>query len=101
MARLFFNYYFSVTKYNLLFCIFFAIVRSLTTNLWADITEAIILFGTFGVLISFMAYKYFQSIEYCFYINAGLSIRYLQLKTFIINLAASSFILLIWSISYR
>ncbi|MDP9078268.1 MAG: hypothetical protein M3O71_12625 [Bacteroidota bacterium] len=66
-----------------------------------DIIETIIHFGTFGVLISFVAYKYFQNIEYYFYMNAGLSRRRLQLKTFIINLAMSSLILLIWNISYR
>jgi hypothetical protein len=101
MTRLFLNYYFDVIKYNLLFCIFYIIVRSLTTSLRVDLMEAIIHFGTFGVLISFAAYKYFQSIEYYFYLNAGLSKRYLQLKTFIINLAVSSLILVIWNISYR
>jgi hypothetical protein len=99
MTRLFLNYYFDVIKYNLFFCTLYIIVRSFTTNLKTDMIEAIIHFGTLGVIVSFVGYKYFQNIEYYFYINGGLSKRHLQLKTFIINLAISLLILLTWSIS--
>ena len=101
MTGLFLNYYFDVTKYNLAFCVFYFVVRALTTSLKVDIMEAIIQFGTLGVLISFMAFEYFQNIEYDFYINGGLSKRHLKLKAFIINLATSSLILLIRNISCR
>jgi hypothetical protein len=95
MSRLFLKYYFDVTKYNVVFCILFFILRP-------NIIEFIILFGTIGVVVSFMAYKYFQNIEYYFYANGGLSKTHLQLKTFIINLVASSIILVIlWSTYYR
>jgi hypothetical protein len=95
MSRLFFKYYLDVTKYNAIFCILMCIISP-------DLIEIIILFGTVGVLISFLAYRYFQDIEYYFYINCGLSKRNLQLKTFIINLAVSSIILItIWGIRYR
>jgi len=94
MSALFFRYYIDVTKYNLFFCVLFTIIR-------ANLIEGIILFGTVGVLISFAAYRYFNNIEYYFYINGGLSKKRLQLTTFVINLVFSSLILLIWCIRYR
>jgi hypothetical protein len=64
--------------------------------------DIIVLFGTLGVGVSFIAYQYFQQIEYFFYLNGGLSKRHLQLKTIAINLVLSSIILIIaWSIRYR
>ncbi len=95
MSRLFFKYYFDVTKYNVVFCILFLIITP-------SFVEFIVLFGTIGIVASFMAYRYFQNIEYYFYLNCGLSKRSLQLKTFIINLATSSIMLItIWGIHYR
>jgi hypothetical protein len=95
MSRLFFKYYLDVTKYNVVFCILFLIITP-------SIVEFIVLFGTVGVVASFMAYRYFQNIEYYFYINRGLSKTHLQLKTFLINMVASSVLLIIlWSTYYR
>lgn len=95
MSRLFANYYLDVTKYNVVFCILICII-------WPDFIEIIMLFGTIGVFVSFVAYRYFQQIEYYFYFNNGLSKRNLQLKTFLINLTICSIILItIWSIRCR
>jgi len=93
MSSLFLKYYIDVTKYNLFFCAVFAIIRG-------NLIEGIVLFGTVGVLISFIIYRYFQNVEYYFYINGGLPKKRLLLTTFIINLAISSLIILLWSIRY-
>jgi hypothetical protein len=92
LNRLFFKYYVDVTKYNLLFCLLFAVLRF-------NVIEVIILFGTVGIFVSFFVYRYFKNIEYYFYLNRGLSKKQLQLNTLVINLVASLLMLLIWSIT--
>ncbi len=93
MSALFFRYYIDVTKYNLFFCALYIIILG-------NLIEGIILFGTAGVLMSFIIYKYFHNIEYYFYINGGLSKNRLKFTTFVINLLISSLIITIWSIRY-
>lgn len=92
MADLYFKYYRDITRYDILFCI---LVLILTQRLLA----AVILFGTFGTIISLMLYKYYQNIEYYFYLNGGLSKRGLILKTSKINAIISIILsIILWSI---
>ena len=94
MSRLFFKYYLDVTKYNLIFCAFIFILHP-------GILELIILFATVGGLVSFVMYRYFQNIEYYFYINRGISKSHLQTKTAAINLLISSLLVISWTTYYR
>jgi hypothetical protein len=96
LSRLFFKYYTDVTRYNLAFCIVLCLFPS------ANLFEITITFGTAGVLISFWIYKYFQNIEYYFYINKGLTRAHLQVKTFAINFTFSILLLfMLWLIKYK
>ena len=92
MSAIFFKYYIDITRYNLLLCI---LVLILTRNIYA----AVIAFGSFGMLMAIFVYRYYQNIEYYFYLNAGLSKRGIIMLAFKINLLISILIsLAIWII---
>ncbi len=92
MSELFLKYYFDVTRYNVLISI---LVIILTGRLLA----AIISFGTFGMVISLFVYRYYQNIEYYFYLNKGLSKKKIILNAFKINFVISLiFSIILWSI---
>ena len=74
MNRLFLKYYFDITRINVLV----TLVIGLLSNF-------IICFGTFGVLISFFIYRQFQNEQYYFYLNQGYSKKELMFKVFAIN----------------
>ena len=92
MSELFFKYYYDVTKYNIYISILVTIV---TQRLYAGVIS----FGTFGMVGSFFVYRYYQNIEYYFYLNKGLSKKSIILSTFIINFVISIiFLIILWSI---
>ena len=86
MSRLFFNYYLDTTKFNLIFCLIFYILRP-------NLVEISVLFGTVGTFISFVIYKYYNNIEYYFYLNKGISRLSLKRNTFLINIVISVMII--------
>ena len=93
MYRIFFRFYFDVTRYNAIFCIVYFLVMK-------NMLEAFLIFGIFGNVGAFLIYKYFQDVEYYFYLNWGLSKRFLIIKTFSINLMLSIIIIaVLWRIS--
>lgn len=92
MSRLFFNYYLDTIKFNLIFCLAFYIVSSF---LRPTLIEISILFGTCGTFLSFVIYKYFNNIEYYFYLNKGISKLYLKRNTFLINIVISVIVIAI------
>ena len=59
MNRLFFKYYFDITRINVL------------VSIIIGIQHIAICFGTFGMLISFFIYHYYQREQYYFYLNFG------------------------------
>lgn len=92
MSDLFFKYYRDITRYDILFSI---LVIILTQNIYA----AVISFGTLGMVVSLILYKYYQNIEYYFYLNAGLSKKRIILETFKINFLISVILsIILWSI---
>lgn len=92
MTEIYFKYYRDVTKYNLLFCM---LVTILTQRIYAGVIS----FGTIGMVVSLFLYRYYQNIEYYFYLNAGLSKRGIILKTLKINFIISVIIsIILWSI---
>ena len=92
MSELFLKYYYDVTKYNIYISI---LVIIFTQRLYAGVIS----FGTFGMVGSFFVYRYYQNIEYYFYLNAGLSKRGIILKTFKINFIISATLsIILWSI---
>lgn len=93
MSRLFIQYYYDVTKFNVMFCaLFFAFgITSI---------ETAVIFGTFGTLVSLLVYNYFYKIQYYFYINGGFTKRAIQLRLIAINLILSTiFIAILWIIA--
>lgn len=50
-------------------------------------TNYIICFGTFGMLITLMVYRHFQNEQYYFYLNHGYTKTELMTKVFVINLS--------------
>ena len=76
MSRLFFKYYIDITRINILVTLIFGLL-----------TNFIICFGTFGILISFMVYRQFQNEQYYFYLNHGYTKTELITKVFAINLS--------------
>lgn len=58
-------------------------------------TDFIICFGTFGMLISFMVYRQFQNDQYYFYLNQGYTKTELMTKVFGINLSIALLLFLI------
>lgn len=93
MTELFFKYYYDLTKYNLIFCI---LVMLLTNRLAAVIVS----FGTIGMLVALLVYRYYQNIEYYFYLNAGLTKKGIIARSFLINALISLLLLIfLWSIA--
>ena len=74
-ARL--KYYYDLTLYNFGF--------SVLIGLLIGVNAAIVSFGTFGMLVGLMSYRYFQNNQYYFYYNLGLSKKALITTTWIIN----------------
>lgn len=90
MTRLFWQYYYDVTKFNVLFCAFFYAFG-------ITYIEAAIIFGTFGTLTSLLVYSYFYNVQYYFYINGGFTKRAIQTRLIAINLIVSILIIgLLW-----
>ncbi len=88
MSELLFKYYSDVTKYNV--CVS-ALVILLTQNIYFTVIS----FGTFGMVISLFIYKYYQNIEYYFYLNKGLSKKNMMINAFKINFVISVILLII------
>ncbi len=88
MSRAFFKYYTDLTIYNLAFSLIAggALQRQ---------SVAIISFGTFGMLVALFCFQSFQSNQYYFYFNLGLSKSKMISRVWIINLILSLLILLI------
>jgi hypothetical protein len=84
-ARL--KYYYDLTRYNFGFSVIIGFLIGLNAG--------IITFGTFGMLVGFLSYKYFQNNQYYFYYNLGISKMALISVTWIINLTISAFFLLL------
>lgn len=84
MNRLFLKYYIDTTRFNILACI----VIGLFTNVF-------ICFGTYGVFISFITYRYFQNHQYYFYLNQGYTKNELMFKVFIINFLVATLLFLL------
>ena len=84
-ARL--KYYYDLTLYNFGF--------SFLIGLLIGINAGIISFGTFGMLAGLLLYRYFQSNQYYFYYNLGLSKKALITTTWIINFTIAAILLLI------
>jgi hypothetical protein len=82
-ARL--KYYYDLTLYNLGFSILIGLIIGENAG--------IISFGTFGMLVGLMMYRYFQSNQYYFYYNLGLSKKALITTTWIINSTIAVFLL--------
>lgn len=94
MPELFFKYYSDITKYNICVSI---LVLILTQNVYFTVIS----FGTFGMAISVFIYKYYQNIEYYFYLNKGLSKKKIITRAFEINFIISIILLIIlWIIHY-
>lgn len=84
-ARL--KYFYDLTRYNFGFSVIIGLIIS--------INAGIITFGTFGMLVGLISYKYFQNNQYYFYYNLGLSKMTLISVTWAINLAISAFFFLL------
>jgi hypothetical protein len=83
------KYYYDLTRYNLGFSV---LIGFLTLRLSAGIVT----FGTFGMLVSLLCYKYFQSNQYYFYYNLGISkLKLISISWFINVLVAA---ILFWII---
>jgi hypothetical protein len=83
MNRIFFKYYFDITKINVL------------VSIVIGLQYIAICFGTYGILISFMIYRYYKNDQYYFYLNQGFTKTELMLKVFLINFTISFILLLI------
>ncbi len=59
MNSLFFKYYYDLTRINIL------------VSIIIGLQYIVICFGTFGMLISFIIYRYYKNDQYYFYLNHG------------------------------
>lgn len=84
MNNLFFKYYCDITRINIL------------VSIIIGLQEIAISFGSFGSVISFMIYRYFQNDQYYFYINQGFTKKELMVKVFMINLTIGLILYLIF-----
>lgn len=82
-ARL--KYYYDLTLYNFGF--------SVLIGLLIGGNAGIVSFGTFGMLVGLMSYRYFQNNQYYFYYNLGISKTALIATTWIINFTIAVFLL--------
>lgn len=85
---LFLKYYGDVNQYNLL-------ISFLLLMISRDPAVSILSFCSFGLVISFVIYRYYYNIQYYFYANAGVSKAGLMTRTAVINVVLSSLILLL------
>ena len=85
---LFLKYYTDVNKFNLL-------VSSIPLLLNQSFAVSVLSFGSFGMVASFIIYRYYYNIQYYFYANAGLSKMKLMMRAAVINIILSTLILLI------
>jgi hypothetical protein len=88
MKKAFAKYYFDLTRYNVAFSILIGIITSRPN-------AAIITFLTFGMIVGFLCFRYFQNNQYYFYYNLGISKSKLLLTTWVINALLASILLLI------
>lgn len=88
MNELFFVYYWHVTRYNLVLSFLIAFLSLSPVN-------GVICFGTLGVIASFLGYRYFHSLQYLFYLNAGYSKKKLMLTTTLVNISIALIIFVI------
>ena len=84
-ARL--KYYYDLTRYNVGFSILIGLIRGENAG--------IITFGTFGMFVGLISYRYFQNNQYYFYYNLGISKINLVLVTWLINFSIATFVFLI------
>jgi len=84
MNRLFFKYYYDITKINIL------------VSILIGLQDIGICFGTFGTLISFFVYRYFKNDQYYFYLNQGFTKKELMFKVFMINFTISFIVYLVF-----
>jgi hypothetical protein len=84
MNRLLLKYYYDITRINIL-----------VTILIGLLTDIIICFGSFGILISFIIYRYYQNDQYYFYLNHGYTKTELMFKVFMINFTIALILFLI------
>ena len=82
-----FKYYSDLTRYNLGFSILIGLIRG--------VNAGIITFGTFGMLVGLICYRYFQNNQYYFYYNLGLTKMNLFSVTWVVNFIIAAFILFI------
>lgn len=82
-ARL--KYYYDLTRYNFGFSVIIGLI--------IGIEEGIVSFGTFGMFVGLISYRYFQNNQYYFYYNLGISKMALISVTWIINLTIAAFVL--------
>lgn len=88
MSELFFVYYWHATRYNL-------VVSFLIAVLSLNLVNGVLCFGTFGIVASFLGYRYFQNLQYLLYLNAGYSKKKLMLTTALINISIALVIFLL------
>jgi hypothetical protein len=81
------KYYLDLTRYNLGF--------SLLIGLMLGTRWAVVTFGTFGMLVGLISYKYFQNSQYYFYYNIGITKTELISLTWSINLVIAAFFYII------
>ena len=84
-ARL--KYYYDLTRYNFGFSVLIGIIRGENAG--------IITFGTFGMFVGLISYRYFQNNQFYFYYNLGISKINLVSVTWLINFSISTFVFLI------
>ena len=83
------KYFYDLTRYNLGFSILIGIALRPIAG--------IITFGTFGMLVGLICYRYFQNNQYYFYYNLGISKLRLVSVTWFMNLTFMVFLLwMIW-----
>lgn len=82
------KYFYDLTRYNLGFSILVGIALRPIAG--------IITFGTFGMLIGLICYRYFQNNQYYFYYNLGIKKTKLISITWIINFSVA--IVFLWII---
>jgi hypothetical protein len=64
------------------------------------LAATIISFGSIGMLVALFIYRYYQNVEYYFYLNAGLTKKGIIVRSFLINaLIATLLLLFLWSIA--
>jgi hypothetical protein len=84
-ARL--KYYLDLTRYNLGFSVFIGLLLG--------VNGGVVTFGTFGMLVGLISYRYFQKDQYYFYYNIGITKMGLISVTWLVNMVIATLIYLI------